>query len=157
MIGHLAYFFQRKVTVVVIQTGSILLLLSTVMAWVHLEPGPEALNGNEVSTLVRLIGLLGVVSGLLVSIFQGWLRGILAAVLLGGGFLAIITAALTIFNPVAASVTGMQQLGLTAETARLAFGAWFGLAGAILLSIGALAALLFSSTWNDEPETKKTR
>lgn len=159
MIGHLAHFFQRRNTILVIQAGAVLLLISSVLTWIQVT-GDEAeltLSGAELATLVRTIGVIAVGGGVLITLARRWVRGALAAVLLGGGLIALIAAILALISPEAAAGPALSRLGVEGEVFTTGFGLWAGLAGSLTLIIGALGALLFSPSWEDEAEGDATR
>lgn len=154
MMGYLAHFFQRRNTVLVVQAGAILLLISSVFTWVSVS-GPEGtvtLSGTEMVTLVRTIGVLGVGIGVLITLARRWVRGVLAAVLLGGGVIALIAAGLALIDPGAAAAPALSRIGVDGEAFAPGLGLWAGLAGSVALILGALGALLFSPSWDDEKE-----
>lgn len=105
MIGHLAHFFQRRNTILVIQAGAVLLLVSSVLAWVRISGAGSTvtLSGAEMSTLVRTVGVIAVGGGVLITLARRWVRGALAAVLLGGGVISLIAAGLALIDPAAAA------------------------------------------------------
>ena len=154
MMGHLAHFFQRRNTILVIQAGAILLLISSVFTWVRVS-GPDGdltLSGAEMATLVRTIGVVGVGAGVLITLARRWVRGVLAAVVLGGGVIALIAAVLALIDPGAAAAPALSRIGAVGEDFVTGFGLWAGLAGGLTLIVGSLGALLFSPSWEDEQE-----
>lgn len=159
MIGRLAHFFQRRNTIMVIQAGAVLLLISSVFTWVQVS-GAEAtftLSGAEMATLVRTIGVVAVGGGVLITLARRWVRGALAAVLLGGGLIALIAAGLALISPEAAAAPALSRLGVEGQDYATGFGLWAGLAGSLTLMAGALGALLFSPSWEDEAEGGSAR
>lgn len=101
MIGRLAHFFQRRNTILVLQAGAVLLLISSVLTWtsVSATEGEVAFTGAELTTLVRSIAVIGVGGGVLITIARRWVRGALAAVLLGGGLIALVAASVAMNAP----------------------------------------------------------
>lgn len=159
MIGHLAHFFQRRNTVLVIQAGAVLLLISSVLTWIQVTGGEAelTLSGAELATLVRTIGVIAVGGGVLITLARRWVRGALAAVLLGGGLIALIAAGLALISPEAAAAPALSRLGVEGQDYTTGFGLWAGLAGSLTLIAGALGALLFSPSWEDEAEGGASR
>lgn len=163
--GHLAYFFQRRNTVLIIQLGSVLLLVSTALTWVTATGLPEtaavdevSLLGGDMSPTVRAMGLVGVAGGVAATIARKWVRGLIGAVLLGAGFISLIGAALTIIDPAATAAPALAEFTGTTDAAATyapGFAVWMGILGSIMLVISSLAMLLFSPGWNDEKSTKK--
>ncbi|GAA4830669.1 Trp biosynthesis-associated membrane protein [Garicola koreensis] len=154
MIGHLAHFFQRRNTILVLQAGAVLLLISSVLTWVSVGGGQSAvsLSGAEMTTLVRTIGVIGVIGGVLITMARRWVRGALAAVLLGGGLIALAAAVVAMLDPAQAAAPALSRLGADGDVHTLGVGLWAGLAGSVVLISGALAVLLFSPGWDDESE-----
>lgn len=159
MIGHLAHFFQRRNTILVIQAGAVLLLLSSVLTWVRVSGAEETvtLSGAEMATLVRTIGVVAVGGGVLITLARRWVRGALAAVLLGGGLIALIAVVLALVDPEAAAAPALSRIGVQGTDYATGFGLWAGAAGSVALIAGALGALLFSPSWDDEAEGGESR
>ena len=158
MIGHLAHFFQRRNTILVIQAGAVLLLVSSVLAWVRISGAGSTvtLSGAEMSTLVRTVGVIAVGGGVLITLARRWVRGALAAVLLGGGVIALIAAGLALIDPAAAAAPALSRLGAEGQDYAVGLGVWTGLAGSLVLMAGSLGALLFSPSWDDESEGRSS-
>lgn len=152
MIGHLAHFFQRRNTILVLQAGAVLLLVSSVFTWVSVSGGEAAvaLSGAEMTTLVRTIGVIGVGGGVLVTIARRWVRGVLGAVLLGGGLIALVAALVALIDPAGAAAPALSRMGADGQVFTSGFGLWAGLIGSLVLMGGALGVLLFSPGWEDE-------
>lgn len=159
--GHLAYFFRRRTTILFIQAGAILLLISSMVTWVAATgQGTEiALSGADLAPLVRMIGVLGVAAGVLITIARQWIRGVLAALTLGGALIALIAAGLVFIDPAAVASPSITGLGHTSDQFihSIGFGAVLGAFGAVALSVGSLAVLLFSPSWEDETSEDSTR
>lgn len=150
--GYLAFFFQRRNTILVIQTGAVVLLLSSILTWIRVSDSGNVveLSGADMAPVVRVIGVIGVVMGMLVTIARRWVRGLSGAVLLGGGVIALMAAILALSNPASAAAPALAGLGISAEDFGSSFGLWVALAGSLALVTGALAVLLFSPGWEDE-------
>lgn len=159
MIGRLAHFFQRRNTILVLQAGAVLLLISSVLTWtsVSAAEGVVAFTGAELTTLVRSIAVIGVGGGVLITIARRWVRGALAAVLLGGGLIALVAASVAMIDPAAASAPALSRLGVDGQDYAIGVGLWTGLAGSLALMGGSLAALLFSPGWDDESDSGSAR
>ncbi|GAA1818935.1 Trp biosynthesis-associated membrane protein [Nesterenkonia flava] len=165
MIGHLAYFFQRRNTVLFIQAGAVLLLVSTALTWVTATGLGDttavstlALSGGEMAPTVRAMGLVGVAGGVAATIARRWARGLIGAVLLGAGAISLLATVLAIADPAAAAAPSLGEVTGTTEQAAqysLGFGLWIGLIGGIVLTLGSLGLLLFSPGWSDERASKK--
>ncbi|WP_150460075.1 Trp biosynthesis-associated membrane protein [Nesterenkonia ebinurensis] len=163
--GYLAYFFQRRNTILVVQLGAILLLVSTALTWVRVTGLPEtattssvSLVGAEMSPALGTMGLVGVAGGVAASIARRWVRGLIAAVLLGAGVMALFGTFGAIISPADAAASALAEHTGTTERAgqySVGWAVWMGLAGSGLLSLGSLAMLLFSPGWSDEKTTKK--
>lgn len=158
--GHLAYFFRRKPTVLVMQVGAVLLLVASVIGWVTVSSGAEefSLNGAALTPLVRVVGVLGVVAGLLVTISRHWIRAVLASLVLGGGVITLIAAVTVLVEPAGAAEAAVTARGVAADNALVdvGVGAVMGLLGAVILCIGSVAVLLFSPSWDDEDPAQGT-
>ncbi|WP_300344828.1 Trp biosynthesis-associated membrane protein [Nesterenkonia sp.] len=156
LIGRLAYFFQRRNTILVIQAGAILLLGSSLFTWI--STGDLSLSGADMAPLVRTLGVVAVIAGVLVSIARRWIRGLLGAVLLGGGVIALIAALLALLNPAAAAAPALSRLGEQAAAYSTGIGLWAALLGSLAVTAGALGVLLFSPGWEDETgESRSSR
>lgn len=163
--GHLAYFFQRRNTVLIIQLGAVLLLVSTALTWVTATGLPETaaadevnLLGGDMSPTVRAMGLVGVAGGVAATIARKWVRGLIGAVLLGAGVISLLGAALTVIDPAATAAPALAEFTGTTDPAATyssGFAVWLAVIGAIMLVISSLAMLLFSPGWNDERSAKK--
>lgn len=166
MMGHLAYFFGRKTTILAIQAGAVLLLVSTAFTWVEVDQSVGAatggdsdvlsLRGGELSPVVQVIGVVAVIAGLLLSITTRWVRGVLGALLLGGGLIALLAGILMVFTPEGVlEFTGAAEGPLSGDDYSVGLAAWLGVLGGLLVTVGAMAVLLFSPGWDDEPDSRK--
>lgn len=163
--GHFAYFFQRRNTILLIQLGAVLLLISTALTWVTATGLPEtaaadeiSLLGGEMSPTIRAMGLVGVAGGVAATIARKWLRALIAAVLLGAGVISLIGAGMTLSSPSATSAPALAEYtGVTEAAAEysVGFAVWLAALGAVLLTLSSVAMLLFSPGWNDEKSSKK--
>ncbi|TLP77432.1 Trp biosynthesis-associated membrane protein [Nesterenkonia sphaerica] len=163
--GHLAYIFQRRNTILIIQVGSVLLLISTALTWVTATGLPETaaadelgLLGGEMSPTVRAMGLVGVAGGVAATIARKWVRGLIGAVLLGAAVISLIGAGLTLLEPAATAAPALAEYTGTTDPAAAytpGFAVWLAILGAIMLLVSSLALLLFSPGWSDERTAKK--
>lgn len=163
--GHLAYFFQRRNTVLLIQIGSVLLLVSTALTWVTATGLPDTaaadevnLLGGDMSPTVRSMGLVGVAGGVAATIARKWVRGLIGAVLLGAGVISLIGTGLTLLDPAATAAPALAEFTGTTDPAAIyspGFAVWLGVVGSILLVLSSVAMLLFSPGWSDERAAKK--
>ena len=60
-------------------------------------------------------------------------------------------------NKAAATAPALSRLGVEGQDYATGFGLWAGLAGSLTLIAGALGALLFSPSWEDEAEGGSSR
>ncbi|WP_120004431.1 Trp biosynthesis-associated membrane protein [Nesterenkonia muleiensis] len=163
--GHLAYFFQRKNTILFIQIASVLILVSTALTWVTATGLPDtaaadeiSLSGAEMAPTIRAMGVVGVAGGVAATIAKGWLRGLIGAVVFGAGVLSFVAAVLALSNPAAAAAPALADYTGTTDPAAeyaVGFAVWMALLGSILLVITSLALLLFSPGWDDDTTSKK--
>lgn len=163
--GHIAYFFQRRNTILLIQLGAVLLLISTALTWVTATGLPETaaaaevnLLGGEMSPTLRAMGLVGVAGGVAATIARKWLRALIGAVLLGAGVISVIGAGVALSNPAAAAAPALADYTGVTETAAeysVGFAVWLAVLGSVVLTLSSVAMLLFSPGWNDEKRSKK--
>lgn len=163
--GHLAYFFQRRNTILFIQIASVLILVSTALTWLTATGLPDtaaanevSLSGGEMASTIRSMGLVGVAGGVAATIAKGWVRGLIGAVIFGAGIIALIGAVLALSNPASAAAPALAEYTGTTDPATgysVGFAVWMALAGAVLLVISSLALLLFSPGWEDSKTSKK--
>ncbi|TLP98380.1 hypothetical protein FEF26_05255 [Nesterenkonia salmonea] len=163
--GHLAFIFQRKNTILIIQVGAVLLLISTALTWVTATGLPDtaaadevALLGGDMSPAVRAMGLVGVAGGVAATIARKWVRGLIGAVLLGAGVISLTGAVLTLIDPAATAAPALSEFtGTTDPAATYApgFAVWLAVLGSVMLVISSLGMLLFSPGWSDEKAAKK--
>lgn len=163
--GHLAYFFQRKNTILFMQIGSVLILISTVLTWVTATGLPSSsttneisLTGGEMASTIRSMGLVGVAGGVAATIAKGKLRGVIGAVVLGAAVIAFIGALLAAINPAAAAAPALSEHTGTTELAAsysVGFAVALALIGSVMLIITSLALLIFSPGWEDSATSKK--
>ncbi|RJN33110.1 Trp biosynthesis-associated membrane protein [Nesterenkonia natronophila] len=163
--GYLAYIFQRRNTILIIQLGAVLLLISTALTWVTATGLPDTaaanevrLLGGEMSPTVRAMGLVGVAGGVAATIARKWVRGLIGAVLLGAGVISLIGAVLTLLDPAATAAPALAEFTGTTDPAATyspGFAVWLAVFGATMLVVSSLAMLLFSPGWSDEKAAKK--
>lgn len=163
--GHLAYFFQRKNTILFIQIASVLILISTVLTWVTATGLPStattnevSLSGGEMASTIRSMGIVGVAGGVAATIAKGKLRGVIGSVVLGAAVIAFIGALLAAVNPAAAAAPALSEYTGTTELAdsySVGFAVTLALIGSVMLIITSLALLIFSPGWEDSTASKK--
>lgn len=163
--GYLAYFFQRKNTILFIQIASVLILVSTALTWVTATGLPQSaaadevtLSGGEMASTIRSMGLVGVAGGVAATIATGWLRGLIGAVIFGASIVSFIGSVLALINPAAAAAPALAEYtGITEPAGQysVGFAVWLALFGSVLLVISSLAMLLFSPGWSDAKSSKK--
>lgn len=158
-------FFTRRNTIMVIQAGAVLMMISSVLTWItvtglgaNTAEDQIRLSGAEVVDVLVVMGIVGVASGLAASIARQTARAVVGAILLGAAVISLLAVLYPLRNPAGAAAQQVGEVtGTTAAAAgySLGFGPWLGLLGAVFLFFGALALLLVSRAWPEKKTTKK--
>lgn len=148
---------SRRSTVMLVLLGALLMLISSVLTWVHATGlGDTAaldsydLNGSEVAAIAQAMGLVGAAAAIAASLARLVMGRIIAVLLVVAGIVGVVASINVLIDPAAASLSALAEITGTTEIAgnyAPGLGLWVCLIGGLLVLVSAAGMLIFSHRW----------